>query len=115
MGGLWRFGGQLPWHLHARLELRTGNPAPLPRPGAHAARDRIRAIARRTWPPSVPHRATYSRAGARLPCRGGWAARRHYEGLPRLANLRRPRVAARTVAEGAAEPGLLHRYMGPGP
>ena len=48
MGGLHRRRRLLPRHLHARLELRAGHAAPVPRARAHAARDRVRRRRRPT-------------------------------------------------------------------
>ena len=57
VGRLQRQRRLLPRLLHARLELRPGHPAPVPRPGADAARDRVRPVAGRPRAPDVPQRA----------------------------------------------------------
>ena len=60
---------------------------------------------------SLPIRA----ARSRLPRRRRRPARRHHEGLPRVAHQRRHGLAEAALAAGQAEPGLLHRHLGPRP
>ncbi len=115
LGGLRRQLGLLPRVLHARLELRAGGAAPLPVAGADAARDGVPRLAGRARAPDLPRRAAHPAPRPRLPRRGRRAARRHPEGLPGVAHLRRHGVAAQPVAEREDEPRLLHRHVGPAP
>ncbi len=51
--------------------------------------------------------------GSRLPCGCRRTARRPDEVVPGLADQRRPGLAAASVSVGKAQPGLLHRPLGP--
>ena len=89
LGGLRRQLGLLPRLLHPRLELRAGDAAPLPVARADAARDGVPRLAGRPRAPDLPRRPAHPAPRPRLPRRGRRAARRHHEGLPRVAHLRR--------------------------
>ena len=107
------------------------------RAGADAARDGVRRLAgRRAGTRRSAPRCPSGPPSPRLPRRGRRPARRHHEGLPRVAHQRRHRVAARPLAEraarasttasrpgtrgtpgrrrGAAPQHLRHRVLGPG-
>ena len=137
LGRLQRQRRLLPRLLHARLELRPGAAAPLPGAGADAARDGVRRRRRTTRGHQTFRAALPDPAGrARLPRRRRRPARRHHEGLPRVAHQRRHRrgcarcgrrsrrastTASRPgtrghkgVARGAAPQHLRHRVLGPG-
>ncbi len=53
--------------------------------------------------------------GPRLPRRRRRPARRHHEGLSRMAHQRRHRVAPQALAQGQGQPRLLHRHLGSRP
>ena len=86
--------------------------APVPQARANAARAGARALDGRARPRELPRRATRRSGRPRLARRSRRPARRHHEGLPRLADLRRRRLAPPHVPAGPAQPRILHPHLG---
>ena len=104
----------LPRIVHARVELCAGLSASLSATGTHAARPGTGALHGRSRPRDLSRRHSRRPGRPRFSRRLGWPARRHHEGLPRLADQRRHRMAEAHVSAGQAQHRLLHSHLGSG-